>query len=281
MQTISQILDHELKRGPRFGFLFMMLLLALALPAFLPQGEVFQLSVQILNTGILLVGLASVSRGKRLLLVGVLVVLPAVSLNWMARLVHPRLMIASNLLAIVFLLYLAILIINYLLVTQKADGNTIYGAICVFMLLGFIWGLGFFVLDVIHPGSLLHQDGMPVYDTVGGLLEGTSSSLYLSFVTLTTLGYGDVVPASSPTRTLAVIEAILGQLFLIVMISRYVGLNVAHSIREAEQRTARAAAAAVKEAAPQPDRNATPGPGGPTVQPGHAKHGPKPKGNRK
>lgn len=252
MRKISNILNHELKREPRFGLLFLMLLMALAVPSFLPPGTVFQLAVQILISGILLVGLTSVSRGQRLLLIGILVVLPAIALSGLARLVDHKLIIASNTLAIIFLLYLSILIINYLLRTQKADANTIYGAICVFMLLGFIWGLTFFVFEVVDPHALTH-DGAAVYDDVGGLLEATSNAIYLSFVTLTTLGYGDITPSSNPTRTLAVLEAILGQLFLIVMISRFVGLNVAHSMRASEQRTARAAAEAVNSAAEQAD----------------------------
>jgi len=246
MGKISKLLDHELKREPRFGLLFIMLLSALAVPSFLPPGTTFQVAVQVLISGILLVGLTSVSRGKRLLVIGILVVLPAIALNVMARVVHPNLIIASNVLAIAFLVYLSALITNYLTHAKKADSNTIYGAICVFMLLGFIWGLTFFVFEVINPYSLT-AGGDRVYEDVGSLLEATSSSLYLSFVTLTTLGYGDITPATAPTRTLAVIEAILGQLFLIVMISRFVGLNVAHSMRESERRSARAAAAQAAE----------------------------------
>jgi voltage-gated potassium channel Kch len=109
------------------------------------------------------------------------------------------------------------------------------------MLLGFIWGLVFFVFEVVDPYTLA-DGGAPVYDDIGGMLEATTKAQYLSFVTLTTLGYGDVTPVTAPTRTLAVLEAITGQLFLIVMISRFVGLNVAHSFRAAEQRTAHAAA---------------------------------------
>lgn len=248
MGKISKILDHEMKREPRFGLLFLMLLVALAVPSFLPPGTAFQLAVQLLIIGILLAGLTSVSRGKRLLVVGIGLVFPAIIMSWLARLVDHKLIIVSNVLAVVFLLYLSILITNYLLHAKRADANTIYGAICVFMLLGFVWGLTFFVFEVVDPYALTHE-GARVYEDVGGLLEATSTALYLSFVTLTTLGYGDVTPASNPTRTLAVIEAILGQLFLIVMISRFVGLNVAHSIREAEKHTARVAAEQAVEGA--------------------------------
>jgi hypothetical protein len=54
--------------------------------------------------------------------------------------------------------------------------------------------------------------------------------LYFSFVTLTTLGYGDVVPTSPVTRTLASLEAITGQLYLTVLVARLVGLHIAESL---------------------------------------------------
>ena len=106
----------------------------------------------------------------------------------------------------------------------------------MFLLLGFIWGFGFFVLEVVDP-SALSEDGRPIYHDIGGMLEALSASLYMSFMTITGLGYGDIVPTTQSGRTLAVLEAILGQIFLVVMIARFVGLNVAHSIRAAEKRT--------------------------------------------
>lgn len=248
MTLTSTILDQERKREPRFGFLFVMLILALAVPSFLPRGTALHLSLQILITGILLVGLTSVSGSKRLLAIGIVVVIPAVVLSWLARIVDHKMIIASNILAIVFLLFLSILIIAYLLRAKRADSNTIYGAICVFMLLGFIWGLAFFVFEVIDPSALSSGTGLS-YDDVGDLLEATSSAVYMSFVTLTSLGYGDITPTSHATRTLAVIEAVLGQLFLIVMISRFVGLNIAHSLSQSETKTARAAAEQAVETA--------------------------------
>jgi hypothetical protein len=51
-------------------------------------------------------------------------------------------------------------------------------------------------------------------------------------VTITTLGYGDIPPISSIARMLAILEALLGQLYLVVLVARLVGLHIAHSVRE-------------------------------------------------
>jgi hypothetical protein len=53
---------------------------------------------------------------------------------------------------------------------------------------------------------------------------GTDGAIYFSFVTLATLGYGDVVPASGPARALAMLEAVFGQLYLVVLVARLVSL---------------------------------------------------------
>ena len=65
--------------------------------------------------------------------------------------------------------------------------------------------------------------------------EGTQTSapmIYFSFVTLTTLGYGDIVPLSPAARALAMVEALLGQLYLTVLVARLVGLHITHSQQE-------------------------------------------------
>lgn len=55
--------------------------------------------------------------------------------------------------------------------------------------------------------------------------------IYYSFVTLTTLGYGDIVPVSPSARSLATLEALTGQLYLTVLVARLVGLQITHSAR--------------------------------------------------
>jgi hypothetical protein len=57
--------------------------------------------------------------------------------------------------------------------------------------------------------------------------------LYFSLATLTTLGYGDIVPTSAVSRMLASVEAVVGQLYLTVLVARLVGLHIAHSIEQA------------------------------------------------
>ncbi len=97
------------------------------------------------------------------------------------------------------------------------DTEKICAALSVYLLAGFFFGLTYAAMDNTTPGAL----------TVGGAVEPTGLSvptaIYFSFITLASLGYGDVLPVSDAVRGLAAIEVIGGQLYLAVMVARLVG----------------------------------------------------------
>jgi voltage-gated potassium channel len=101
------------------------------------------------------------------------------------------------------------------------DINRLVGAACIYLLSGTIWGIVYFLLNVIAPQSF------------SGIIGETWSEqlnefTYHSFVTLTTLGYGDVTPVAPVARTLCYLEAILGQLYLTVLVAALVGMHILH-----------------------------------------------------
>jgi len=93
--------------------------------------------------------------------------------------------------------------------------DEIYGAVSAYILIGFVWGMGYGLLELLHPGSLRSENG-PV---------GPGDFMYFSFVTLMTVGYGDMSPVHPIARSLAIIEAMLGVVFMAVLIGRLVGLQ--------------------------------------------------------
>jgi len=100
------------------------------------------------------------------------------------------------------------------------------GGIAVYLLAGFVFACTFAIADVIHPGSIrIGPDfASPGAAPVAG--GRVLPYIYYSFVTLLAVGYGDVTPATSETRILAVLEALFGQLFLAVLIGRLVSAYV-------------------------------------------------------
>lgn len=100
-----------------------------------------------------------------------------------------------------------------------ADFNNIIGAICIYLLLGVIWALFYVFLNLFIPGSFTGQISGTVYNQL-------QDFLYYSFVTLTTLGYGEIVPVKSAARALATFEAIVGQFYIAVLVAGLVAAYI-------------------------------------------------------
>jgi len=96
---------------------------------------------------------------------------------------------------------------------RSIDREHVYAALSAYLLAGVFFGSFYWVLEQIHPGSF----------NVSGEIS-PSSAIYFSFVTLATLGYGDIVPRTDVARGLAIVEGVGGQLFLAVLIARLVSL---------------------------------------------------------
>ncbi len=98
--------------------------------------------------------------------------------------------------------------------STKIDAEHIYAALSAYLLAGVFFGVLYHGVDRVWPGS---------FSASGAIGEfSLFDAIYFSFVTLATLGYGDLVPVSEVARGLAVVEAVSGQLFLAVMIARLV-----------------------------------------------------------
>jgi voltage-gated potassium channel len=103
----------------------------------------------------------------------------------------------------------------------------ICAALCVYLLIGIFWGCLFAVLESVAPGSfsgVLLEDPASVHETSRHLE-------YFSFVMLSTVGYGDITLTSRAAAALCQAEAIFGQFFVLVLIARLLGLQVAQQSR--------------------------------------------------
>jgi len=111
---------------------------------------------------------------------------------------------------------MAAFVLSFVLAAKEVDTEHISAALCVYFLVGLGFGAFFAGLDFVEPSSL-----------AGARAAGEltlADSVYFSFVTLATLGYGDIVPASLAARSLAVLEAVFGQLYLAVLVARLVSI---------------------------------------------------------
>jgi hypothetical protein len=113
--------------------------------------------------------------------------------------------------------------------SRKVDLDVVFGACCVYLMIGLIWAAGYALLEAAAPGSF---DFGPLTDPSADSAQ--ARLVYFSFVTMTTLGYGDVTPLAPTARSLAALQGLVGQLYLAIVIARLVGLEIATRL-EAER----------------------------------------------
>jgi hypothetical protein len=143
--------------------------------------------------------------------------------------------VVRHLFGVGFLGYVIAMMLLFIFVSQRVTFNTVCASLCVYLLLGVLWSIAYSVVDLLDPAafycSLPGGQPSPVLQISKA---GPSGALYFSFATLTTLGYGDIVPTSPIARILASTEAITGQLYLAVLVARLVGLHIVESLAQAK-----------------------------------------------
>jgi voltage-gated potassium channel Kch len=133
--------------------------------------------------------------------------------------------ILGELLGLALLGFTTLVMFNSLIQTNRVSQDTIVGGICVYLLVGLCFAMIFIVMTDFNPGALL-QGEEPILRSASDSSAHATTLLYFSFVTLTTLGYGDVVPQGDMARMFAVTEALVGQLYLVIFLARLVALYV-------------------------------------------------------
>lgn len=196
----------------RFGLLSGLLLVSVVLGGF--GSDPLHDSVALVNALVFVVALSSTGavRSRRGLalaalvgLVGfasVLTVDPGEVTGGVVWLVQVGLLIA-----------VAIFVLRRVLEHERVGTQTILGAVCLYILLGMMFGVAYSAIDGFVDEPVL-------VDHVGG----TADPLYYSFVTMTTVGFGDVTSTVDVVRRLTMVQAVIGQVFLVTMVARLVSL---------------------------------------------------------
>jgi voltage-gated potassium channel len=211
-------------RVERFSFLFVSLMVYLALEPFLMHLVRIRILMYVFLTLVLISGVYAASEKKRHVVVsGTLAVSSIISL-WWAYFSHSQAaLLTGELCAGVFFCYTAMIVLVHLFREEEITSDVIVGSICVYLLLGITWAFGYSLLESWVPESFR----LPQEEILTGRLF-----LYYSFITLSTVGYGDITPLTAPARSLAFLEAVTGQIYLAVLIGRLVGIHIAQSMEK-------------------------------------------------
>lgn len=134
--------------------------------------------------------------------------------------------ITAESLSVAFITLVVVVALKDVLFRGPVDAHKIVGAVCIYLLSGVVWMLLYNLAETIAPGSF-----KGIESTLGQ--ERAMELLYYSFVTLSTLGYGDISPVGPLTRGLAWSEAVFGQLYLTILVAALVGMHL--SARQADR----------------------------------------------
>jgi Ion channel len=203
--------------------LLIAMLLLLVVEPFLLGQSIFHTLVSV----VLLAAVWVISPRPRLLLVAFALVIPAFLGRWLVY-VHEAhwLIVASAFFAMSFFaLTVVVLLWRALGSGATVTADTIAGAVCAYLLLGVVWAFAFSMIELAHPGAFL-VNNVPMAALKGTPKILRQELLYMSLVTLSTVGYGDIVPVTPPARMLAVLEAVTGQIYLAVLIGGLVGMHM-------------------------------------------------------
>jgi hypothetical protein len=133
---------------------------------------------------------------------------------------------SASVVGLTYLLPVAVLVTATLPVTldrvlhhRRVTSETVLGALCSYVLLGFLFAFAYLAIDAVRDAPFFVQPGE----------RAQSEFVYFSFVALTTLGFGDLSPAVGLPQALTVVEAVLGSVFLVTLVARLVTLWVRES----------------------------------------------------
>jgi len=187
----------------------------------LPNGDLIEL---IPLTLVMIFAVLAVGGKRRTLITAVVLLTPALSARWVNYL-RPDLLspaIASGF-GVAFFAYVAAQLIRFILRTPRVDANVLCAGVSGFLLLGLAWSPLYLLIYRLNPAAF----NLPVVPGGTAVLDGFNA-FYFSFITLCTVGYGDITPVSRGAKMVAVLEAVTGLFYIAMLISRLVSIHSAN-----------------------------------------------------
>jgi hypothetical protein len=208
----------------RYTFLLVALLVLVLAPLAVDAADQRSLAFRVCSLGVMVFGILAVLQHRRTRIIAVALALLA-SVAQGASLVYgpqfyPQLRLA---LFVAFFSFMGMIILRDVMRAEVITWDRIQGAVCAYLLIGVAWGVLYTWVGLRDPAAFS-----------GAIEVGTQSGepmIYFSFVTLTTLGYGDITPVSQTARTLAWLEAAFGQIYLVVLVAHLVSRQSIRSSR--------------------------------------------------
>lgn len=220
----TPVLRSGLLKFSMAGFLVSLGLLIVVTPFVLdlPWGDLIE---AVLLSMVLLSAVLAVGGQRRALMIGVLLVIPPAIGKWVNHF-RPDLLPAPWFIVggIVFCVFIVSRLLAFILRSPRVTGEVLCAGISGYLMLGVTWGFSYLLLNREVPNAFSPSGSGKPYDAF--------DMLYFSFITLNTIGYGDIVPVSRAARMLAMVEGTVGVMYSATLIARLVSLYSGHSSPE-------------------------------------------------
>ena len=213
------------RREKKISFLYLLisLLMFILLVPFLSSFIGLRLLINLFYSIFLIFAVQAVSQSKSDLVIAVSLAVPMFAATWAGYVINLQMLepiahIAGGL----FIGFVIVKFLHFVLTAKKVSSEVIYAAVTVYLLFGLLGGILHSLMEIVEPGS--YNLG------AANVMDRRHVFHYFSFITLTTLGYGDITPATKRAGSLAIVEAIVGQLYLTILVARLVGLHISQNI---------------------------------------------------
>ena len=199
----------------RFRILLASLLLLLAVEPLAEPGSSFQPVLGVALSLVIISGILAMRRERFLLLVAILLGVPVLIAWWASALVPFT--FAAALIPILFFTFFAVFLLRAVVTADEVTSDVVAGALSVYLLLGLIWSIIYQSIALLDPSAF--NAGSAI--AAAGPLD-RMDFIYYSFITLATVGYGDITPVAPLAQSFAYAEAVTGVLYVAVLVARLV-----------------------------------------------------------
>jgi voltage-gated potassium channel len=207
----------------RYRYLLASLLALIIVEPWL-RGPGARLLLVAVFSAILITAVWGLHASRRGFVVGMTLATLALLGNWIGVFVENLpLLFATRAVTVGFLGLIVWTLLGNIAQQTRIQPETIYQAACVYLVLGVIFALVYASVNQIDSGAFNPVVAAGTAEA-GATGAGLAKWVYFSFITLTTVGYGDITPIAPAARSLVILEALIGQFFVAVLVARLVGL---------------------------------------------------------
>ncbi len=207
------------RRFGQFSALFVSIVITFALRPFLDGFVSINMLTDIFLSLTMLAAIHAVSEKMSTFAIAFAFAFLFLFFEWMTYFGYfAELRYISKIFGALYSVYITSLILLFIMRQTEITIEIIKAAMSAYFLIGLMWSFVYLAIEVLRPGS---------FQVASGTTLNHDQFIYFSFVTLTTVGYGDVTPISNGARSLAILEAVMGQFYLAVTVARLVSIHLA------------------------------------------------------